>query len=86
MSQMNGDALKPIRPKRTALAPLLPIGPEHEMIHRELGSSIKEVNQGFFSVRAFEYILFLKLPPWQRADLSRHRIPHPGEFILFRKK
>src|SRR5437879_13821910 len=44
VGQMNGNALKGISKKRATLAPLVPVGTEHEMIHGELCLSVKQVH------------------------------------------
>src|SRR5207247_1076727 len=41
---MHGNALKLIHKKRATLAPLFPVGTEHEMIHGELCLSVKQVH------------------------------------------
>lgn len=63
MREVYGTAVAMIGQKRAALATLLPIGTEHEMIDNELAAAGKKIGECFLSFRSIKHIVLLDFDP-----------------------
>src|SRR5262249_62167118 len=77
-----GDPVEALRPERAALAALLPLRGEHEVVHRQLAPAVEEVGQGLPPLGSVEEVGFLHPQPGERPPLGAQRVTPPGELLL----
>ncbi len=79
---MRDHALEAVGPERTALAALVPVGREHEMLHHELAAAFEQIGQRHLARRPVEHIGRVDLDPGQRAPLLVEPVARFGEFLF----
>src|SRR5208283_4826268 len=79
---MRDDPVEAVGPERAALARLLPVGREHEMLDDELPLAGEESAEAERALRTIEAIGLLDLHPGQRAAPRAQRIARVRERLL----
>jgi hypothetical protein len=79
---MRGDSIEAVRDRRAVRAPGLEIGPEHEVIDKELAAAFEKVGQRDVSFVGFESVLLVDPDPRQFLTLPRHLVAAPRQFLF----
>src|SRR6476469_9373090 len=74
-----------IGPERAALAGLVPVRREHDVLHHELVASLEQVAERHLSIGSVEQIILVDLDPWQCTALLGQALPRLGVFLFMRK-
>ena len=80
---MHVDAVEVVGPERTAVAPLLPVGPEHEVVDRELTAPGKQVRERDAPFGSVEHVRLLDQGPRHRPALGGERVRLAHQRLLF---
>src|SRR5437762_4789030 len=83
---MNEGTICVIHVERAARAALLPLRTEHEVIHNELASALKELGKRHLAPRSVEDIGLFYFHPGQFAPFRSQRIPLPCQRFLLRQQ
>src|SRR5262249_8336327 len=81
-SEVHDAALEIVSPERTALAPLLPLRREHEMVDDQLRALGEQVAERDLSVRSVEHVRLVDPHPWEFAPLRAQTVPRRRDFLL----
>src|SRR5882724_841522 len=82
VGQMDREPVEPVRDRRAGGTPRFVVGPEHEMIDKELRASSEEISEGRYSFVGLEPILLVDSHPGQLLSLPRQLVTAPRQFLL----
>src|ERR1700674_2898042 len=81
---MRCDAVIAVGPEGAALARLLPVGAEHEVIDNELAPPTEEIaEREIFALRPVEAVILVDREPWHLTPLGAELIAQLGEVLFF---
>src|ERR1700731_4202491 len=86
MRQMPVGAVEVIGQIGAALATLVPIWTEHEMINDQLTAPVEEIGQGFLAIRSVKNVVLVDLDHWQVATGCTERVPLTRELLFARQQ
>jgi hypothetical protein len=82
IGQVDGNAVEPIRDRRTGRASRFVVGPEHEVINEKLRAPLEEIRERGAALVGVESIGLVDSHPRQRLSLPRQFVAASREVFL----